>query len=277
MKNAIIFGAGGTGSLIYKLVKNDYNIVCFADNNAEKIVIKEDKAVVCADSLLKYDYDCIIIASLTGIHDITEQLVRDFKIPREKIISKYCEQMLLSRVTFLSDFSKIVYDKNIQGSVAEVGVYRGEFAKYINRMFCDRKIFLYDTFDGFDIRDISYEHNNKLSNENVAHLNNTTVEIVLDKMHYKENCTIKKGYFPETFEEFEEKFCFVNLDTDLYNPILSGLEHFYPLMSKGGVICIHDYFNSAYLGVKKAVDEFTGNNNLSIFPIGDGFSVAIIK
>ena len=38
-----------------------------------------------------------------------------------------------------------------------------------------------------------------------------------------------------------EKFAFVSLDTDLYKPTLAGLEFFWPRMSKGGFIFIHDF------------------------------------
>jgi O-methyltransferase len=47
----------------------------------------------------------------------------------------------------------------------------------------------------------------------------------------------------------------VNLDADLYNPTKKGLEYFYPRLSPGGVIIVHDY-NFKWPGIKKAVDEF---------------------
>jgi len=50
-----------------------------------------------------------------------------------------------------------IYDKNILGSVAELGVYRGDFAKNINKAFLDRELYLFDTFEGFDERDIETE------------------------------------------------------------------------------------------------------------------------
>lgn len=53
-----------------------------------------------------------------------------------------------------------------------------------------------------------------------------------------------------------EKFIFVNLDFDLYLPILAGLQFFYPRLAPGGVILVHDYFTKIYHGVKETVDEF---------------------
>jgi O-methyltransferase len=42
-----------------------------------------------------------------------------------------------------------IRSNNVLGSTAEVGVYRGDFAKYINLLFSDRKLYLFDTFEGF--------------------------------------------------------------------------------------------------------------------------------
>jgi O-methyltransferase len=47
-------------------------------------------------------------------------------------------------------------------------------------------------------------------------------------MKYKENCIVRKGYFPETAEDLEDEFVFVSIDADLYEPIYNGLCYFYP-------------------------------------------------
>ena len=73
-----------------------------------------------------------------------------------------------------------------------------------------------------------------------------------------------------------EHFCFVSLDTDLHDPILSGLEFFYPRMVNGGVILVDDYF-STYDGVKKAVDSFAAKMRILAMPIGDNGGVILVK
>ena len=45
----------------------------------------------------------------------------------------------------------------IQGSVAECGVYLGDFAYFINKYFSNRTMYLFDTFEGFDVRDVEKE------------------------------------------------------------------------------------------------------------------------
>jgi O-methyltransferase len=170
-----------------------------------------------------------------------------------------------------------ICSRKIAGSVAEVGVFQGDFAKYINQVFSDRTFYLFDTFEGFDDRDLK-----KDESEGYYSLDQdfslTNVEHVLSKMEFRENCVVKKGYFPESLGGLEETFCFVSLDTDLYNPILEGLEYFYPRLSPGGYIFVHDYNNSPYEGVKQAINEFRDKTGVSFFPLPDwGGTMVIIK
>ena len=52
-----------------------------------------------------------------------------------------------------------INQKGLSGCVAEVGVYKGDFAKYINEVFPDRKFYLFDTFEGFYENDIQSDVN----------------------------------------------------------------------------------------------------------------------
>ena len=163
-----------------------------------------------------------------------------------------------SRLISLELASREIYKNGVAGSVAEVGVYRGYFAEYINEFFYDRKFYLFDTFSGFDNRDIEIEQKNHYSHFTSGELfMDTDISIVLDKMRYKDNCRFIKGYFPDSAINLpEETFCFVHLDTDLYAPILAGLRYFYPKLSAGGYIFIHDFNGLTCKGVRRAVKEF---------------------
>lgn len=142
---------------------------------------------------------------------------------------------------------------------------------------------MFDTFEGFDEKDLEVEHSfeNKIFNESASNsteaFSTTSEGIVMSKVQNLERVVVKKGIFPDTAEGIDEKFLFVSLDMDLYKPMLSGLEFFYPKMVKGGVIVCHDYYSDKYSGVKRAVSEFEENNDLAVIPVGDGYSYAIIK
>ena len=90
------------------------------------------------------------------------------------------------------------------------------------------------------------------------------------------NCIVCKGYFPATTKDIEDKFAFVSIDTDLYEPILAGLQYFYPRLNSGGYIFIHDYNNEGYKGARQAVLEYCKQHQIVFVPIPDlGGSVVI--
>lgn len=126
--------------------------------------------------------------------------------------------------------------------------------------------------------DIHYEVENNLLMNEVGKLANTSVDYVLGRMPHPENCIIKRGYFPDTTKGLEgETYAFVNIDVDLYKPILAGLEYFWPRMEEDGYVFVHDYFSFSYAGTRKAVQEFSQKHHVGFIPIGDTLSVAFIK
>ncbi|MFH1160533.1 MAG: TylF/MycF/NovP-related O-methyltransferase [bacterium] len=166
---------------------------------------------------------------------------------------------------------------NIPGSFAELGVYKGESARIIHRMDPSRKFFLFDTFEGFTLTDLNVE-TGEAATYTTRHFADTSLANVMKKIDGNDNIHILKGYFPDSAEPVTgEKFALVNLDADLYNPTKAGLEFFYPRMSQGGIILIHDY-NPKWPGVVKAVDDFLSFCNIApvIFPDRDG-TILILK
>ncbi|MFQ6342842.1 TylF/MycF/NovP-related O-methyltransferase [Campylobacter sp. VTCC 70190] len=228
------------------------------------------------NELKNMKFDKLMLTSIMYYDDVIKQVL-DYGIPKIKIDDSEAKLHTLPRRFFLKRFAQLY--RNIEGNMAEVGVFRGEFAKKINEYFSDKKLYLFDTFEGFDDKDLRYEDNSEKHKNN--NFTNTSLELVMGKMPHKENVIIKKGYFPQSVMDDKnlenERFCFVSLDTDLYKPILEGLDFFYPKMVKGGVIVIDDYYSQLYTGVKKAVDEFCKKYNVNILPIGDELSVSLQK
>jgi O-methyltransferase len=168
-----------------------------------------------------------------------------------------------------------IQERQIKGSVAELGVYQGDYSEKINLAFPDRKLYLFDTFEGFDKRDTAIDTSHKFS-DGKQDFSTTSVDAVLSKMKYPSNCIVRKGYFPESAEGVDDTFCFVSLDVDLYQPTIEGLTYFYARLVPGGYIFVHDYNNDLYKGVKQAVREFSANHNVPFFPLPDGAGSAVI-
>jgi len=180
------------------------------------------------------------------------------------------------RLSTLELVAQEIIENKVQGSVAELGVYKGKFAQYINQLFPDRTLYLFDTFEGFNEKDVQIETSNKFSTGD-QDFSNTSVPGVLALMKHPEKCEIRQGWFPESLNGLEDNFCFVSLDADLYKPIYDGLEYFYPRLNKGGYIFIHDYNNAGYEGAKTAVREFCKKMNISYTPMTDTWGSAIIS
>lgn len=67
------------------------------------------------------------------------------------------------------------------------------------------------------------------THQNGEYLSLTSEQLVLNKLPFKDKAIIRKGYFPESANGLENtKYFFVNVDFDLYNPILAGLRFFVP-------------------------------------------------
>ena len=106
----------------------------------------------------------------------------------------------------------------------------------------------------------------------------TDIDLLMRKMKYPDNIEIHKGYFPETAIEITDRFCFVNLDMDLYFPMYNALSFFGDKMVSDGIILLHDYFHSELPGVKRAVQDYEIERGVEInkITIGDGCSIALL-
>jgi len=182
----------------------------------------------------------------------------------------------LVRLYFLLMQIDYIKRNDIQGSVADVGVYKGTTAKLFNDYFSEKKIHLFDTFSGFHEKDVAHE---KETSGAMAGGWNTTLDAVKNFVGVSPHIFYYPGYFPDTTEllDHDDRYSLVHLDADLYQPQIAGLEYFYPKVSKGGVIILHDC-NNEYSGSRKALDEFFANKQeVPVFIPDKSGSAIVIK
>ena len=165
---------------------------------------------------------------------------------------------------------KSIEDRRVPGRFAELGVYKGGTAQLIHMYSPNRELELFDTFEGFDRRDMQDDEEKAGHIVDEALFKDTGLELVKLAIASKnDNVHFHKGFFPESFPPAlaGESFAFVHLDADLYAPILAGLKLFYPLLSGGGFLVVHDY--NAWIGARQAVDEFSSERGLIPIPMPD--------
>lgn len=176
-------------------------------------------------------------------------------------------------------------EKNqIPGAVAEFGVFKGSFSRLINAHFQNRNLYLFDSFESFqkdEYTDECVESDMKQERDMMRNaFTNTSVEFVLKRMPYPQNCIIRRGYFPDSIEEEDKKetFAFVSLDVDLEQPTYAGLKFFYPRLVTNGYLFIHDYNNRMWNGVKAAVEKYEKEQGITLkkVPVCDRSGTVII-
>lgn len=280
----IIYPFGERGMTTKQVLNQVYGIQeeYIVDNKLA--AISRNKNIIDIEALKRIDIkDAVVLLSSDheGIyHELRLQILQ--AVEKKRIIDVYSysmyydPDMLFERKTNISDAriaaldvaARQIYYNHVEGALAEVGVYKGDFSKYMSRFMPDKKLYLFDTFEGFHRNDIteqeeSFTHGFR---EKVS-FKDTSVEIALKNIGLYVNTEVRKGYFPETVHGLEtEKFAFVSLDADLYKPTLAGLEFFWPRMSGGGFIFIHDF---GLRGVEHAVMEYCIKEKIGIVRIPD--------
>lgn len=260
---------------------------------------KKINAKSCTRKILENQNEDMIKEKFPQLYSIIQE--QELEVSRYKVVTGNGYD-LIERDELLqsSDFSAIEYhidygryrtfelmaneikQKNVEGDIAEVGVFKGTFAKLINATFQNKKFFLFDTFESFENEEFEEEVLKGRCTQNFREMFlGTSVKSVVDKMIFPEKCFPRIGFFPDTALGLEDtKFAFVSIDVDLEKSILEALRFFYPRLNQGGAIFVHDYNNRFLGGVKDAVKKYESEigQYLKKVPIADeGGTLIIIK
>ena len=160
-----------------------------------------------------------------------------------------------NRLYFLYLNVKRLEAERVPGDFAEVGVYKGNSAKVLSLLAPARLLWLFDTFAGFDDADVAADPRTDVKRRDFGDTSRDAVERFVGK---SDRVRFVQGRFPDTVGAVPDgaRFALVHLDADLYEPIRAGLEFFYPRLSPGGLVLVHDYGSGHWPGARQAVDEF---------------------
>jgi O-methyltransferase len=172
----------------------------------------------------------------------------------------------------------------LNGDFAECGCWKGHSSFIISTLLSknnfQNQFHIFDSFEGGLSGKTSKDHNDKLElsakeilkEKEIFSSLEESVSKVLEKFDFVQ---IYEGWIPNRFEEVSgQKFSFVHIDVDLYEPTRDSLEFFYPRLVERGVIVVDDYGFTQFPGCKSAVDEFLSRNECTFFyemPMGGCF------
>lgn len=190
----------------------------------------------------------------------------------EDIYRKCKDYTATSKERMYALFKAVEYivKSKIPGDFVECGVWKGGSVMVIAHTLIkhneiNRKIYLYDTFEGMSEptkEDVSVDGKS-------AYIYWKKLQISLDEVkknvfstgYPKENLIFIKGKVEDTIPKtIPKKISILRLDTDWYESTYHELSHLFPLIVNKGVLIIDDY--GYWTGSKKAVDKYFINRSL---------------
>ena len=273
---------GNIGAELWNVLSDRYGLsdMLFRIDNGLSEVNREIRSFAYLKTINWTDKDFLLIASDRPeiYYAIREELKRI--VPRENLIDCCPNNPLCfdrdQRVAALAITAEEIYRNKVSGAVAEAGVYRGEFARFINMLFPERRLYLFDSFEGFsensfDLGKDTYEQVRNWG----GYKSDTSEAVVLRNLPYPDQAIIRKGYVPDTLYGIDDRFAFVNLDMDLYMPTYEALSFFWEKMNPGGYLFVHDVNN--WDGCGKAVRDFCEEFNTGYICLNDRITAAVLK
>jgi hypothetical protein len=220
-----------------------------------------------------------------------------FEIPLEIRLNnfeKYIRRQSMSR--FLARYELFKLQMPVKGCIVECGVHHGgglmgwaKMSSALEPYALDRRIFGFDTFDGFpsvSIQDVGAENAHSkvggLRNEYDVYAELLGIIGEYDDNRYLnqfDKVFLVEGDACQTIPHFiqEQPYVLVSmlfLDFDLYEPTKVALEHFVPRMPKGAVLAFDELNNPwwpgetlaalGYLNLnERPIQRFTFDPNIS--------------
>lgn len=177
-----------------------------------------------------------------------------------------CDITRISKILANYELFKMVLD--VPGAIVECGIFKGvslaRFAMF-RELFGNpysKKIIGFDVFDTFPITNFDADKLFRKRFIEAAGKDSISVEQMMEVLEHKrcdQFVELVKGDICETVPKYVEenpnlKISLLNLDTDIYEPAVTILEHFYPRVQKGGILILDDY--GVFPGETKAVDDY---------------------
>lgn len=202
VKRIAIFGAGQAGAMVRTWLPAAQEVLCFIDNDKEKQgKMLDGLPVLSLEEALRLQPEEIILAILNAE---AERLILK-QIEETGFTGTYTclgsiRELQDVRLSALRLQAREIEAWKIPGDVAELGVYQGAFAAEINRLFPERRLWLFDTFEGFHARDLAIEAERTGVKTQRRSFSDTTIELVRSRLPHPEMARFIKGYFPESLD-----------------------------------------------------------------------------
>lgn len=198
---------------------------------------------------------------LKPIDVVNVQILEDIDFQRS--VEEVKDRTLLDTPR-LANLWQLCQRSNPNGAMIEVGSYRGGGALHLSNCCTKRKIYICDSFLGFEALDEKLDVLFKPS----MFLNSRVEDVERLFAGKNRDYEIVAGFFPSCCKRLSP-LSFVHLDVDIYKATKESLNYLAPLMLPQSYIVLDDYCRGAH-GVDQAVEEFLAQHSawrvLPMFP-----------
>lgn len=273
MKRVIVFGAGQSGRMVARWMPSGIELCAYTDNsptlwgkNVEGHPVLTPQQAID----LKPDEFWIAILNRDAVPKIRSQLIElGYTGPVFSVVQ--LRERMDIRLAQIRLLAQELTQNKISGAVAELGVYQGETAAELNRLFPDCPLYLFDTFQGFDPADLR-EEDASIHKD----FSDTSRLMVEQRLPHPEKAIFCEGHFPDSLPSSLPRFALVCVDFDLFRPTYEALVNFLPRLTPGGFLLLHDYNSTQFPGVKKAVQLYRQQSDVVVLPLCDLHGSAIL-
>jgi hypothetical protein len=185
-----------------------------------------------------------------------------------------CDNTRFSK--FLSHYELFKMTHDLPGAIVECGVFKGaslaRFAGFRDLFgnAYSNKIIGFDIFGEFPATEFEDDQKYRTGFINEAGSSSIDPEQLMEVLRNKNverNVELIAGDICKTVPQYvldnpHLKISLLNLDTDIYEPAVTILEHLWPRIVKGGVLILDDY--GTFPGETKAVDEYFKGKDVEI-------------
>jgi len=162
-------------------------------------------------------------------------------------------------------YNAVVACEKIRGDMAEAGVYRGGTAAVMLAASKEKKLHLFDTFEGLPHGEGQFA---------TGEWRGSVGDVRANLARWPDRIECHQGLFPASAQGLEShRYSFVHLDLDLYDSTLAALNWFWPRLERGGILLSHDYPLAD--GVVRAFHEFFDGLSDPFIPLSGNQCLAV--
>jgi O-methyltransferase len=207
--------------------------------------------------------------------ELSNFLPEEFYLFDQKANDLYKKYKIFTMIPYHQFYENLLlcelYKNKIKGSIVECGAWRGGMiASLVEILGNTQQFYVFDSFEGLpEATEIDGEAAIQWQNDKAGamYFDNCKAEIEYAESAMKlanaQNYKLVKGWFSETLPNYNisEGIGILRLDSDWYDSTITCLNHLYPLVNKGGLIIIDDYYT--WDGCSKAIHDYLSANKLT--------------